>query len=176
MAEYTVERLAAREEIRDVVYLYCRAIDRRQFHWMQRVFHEGGRMLCGPYDGGVEGFIDMLAERHAQIPRATHMVGNILFDFVGDDRAFVESYCLAIEEFQPESEGQPGLDRVVRVRYADEFERRNGQWRIAQRQIIIDHAMAPVSAGPEGFFRGPKARRDAQDPVLEQRAALGITD
>lgn len=172
---YASNRLAAREQIRDALNWYCRAIDRRQYHWLFKAFHEGGVIRSGAYHGDIAGFPALLAERHTRVPRAAHMMGNILFDFIDDAHAFVESYCLAVEEFVPE-DGQGALNRVVRIRYADEFEMRAGVWKIAKRAIVVDHAMAPQPVGEAGFFKGPMGTRDINDPVLQQRIALGLAD
>lgn len=173
---YSHERLAAREAIRDALFIYCRAIDRCAFHLLDKVFHAQGVMETGSYVGIYSGFVAVLNERHARIPRAAHSISNILFDFLDDDHAFVESYAYALEEFEPEPGEDAGLNRVVRIRYADDFSRQAGAWKIDRRRIIVDHAMAPQPSAPGGFFRGPAGTRNAEDPVLSYRVSLGIVD
>lgn len=174
MDDYSTGRLAAREAIRDVLHRYCRAVDRGLSDTWHLVFHADAEMRCGPYEGDIAGFARMLDERRAQVRVAVHMIGNTLFDFTDDSHAFVESYCLALEEFLPVRPGEAGLNRLARVRYADRFEVRDEQWRIARRIIVIDHAWAPTPVGTEAFFKGPSGRRDVDDIVLTERAALGF--
>jgi hypothetical protein len=169
---YSPEALAAREEIRDCLHTYCRAVDRGQTDLLECVFHPGSTINCGPYKGSIAGFAQLLDERRASVPRAVHMLGNVMFDFADGERALVESYCLAMEEFMPESNDAPGLNRLARVRYLDDFECRAGAWKIVHRVIVIDHTSAPIPADTGDFFKGPAGRRDEQDLALLRRTAF----
>lgn len=172
---FTDERLGARAQIQAALYWYARAIDRGQPLLMRNAFHDDATVDCGAFKGDVAGFRAMLADRGQRVARSVHMIGNILIDFVDDDHAFAESYCLAIEEFRAEAAGQPALNRQVRVRYADDFSCRNGAWKIASHLIVVDHVTpaAPAEAS-DGFFSGPAATRDANDPILRRRSELGF--
>lgn len=92
------------------------------------VFHVDATIDNGHFKGSPEAFAAMVRERHARIPKSLHMIANVLIDFTRPHRAFVESYGLALEQHPGEGAG-PDLDRVVRVRYADEFEERSGEWK-----------------------------------------------
>jgi hypothetical protein len=172
---YGADRLADRARIQDALHAYCRAIDRLSLDDMKQVFHDDATTDNGHYKGDIPGFVAQAAARHAGLPQTFHMVGNIAIDFLGPDSAFVETYCLALER-HPESDSGP-IDRVVRVRYADTFERRGGHWKIAERIIVFDHEMAvPLAVGGAPVFGagGFRGRRDADDPVLVRRRSLGV--
>lgn len=167
--------MAAREQMRAALYWYARAIDRGQSGFLSNAFHPDATIDCGSFSGDLAGFGAMLDERRRAVPRAVHMIGNMLVDFLGSSRAFAETYCLALEEFLPETPGGPNLNRLVRVRYADEFACRDDAWKISHHLIIIDHVMpAEAAVPPDGFFSGASGRRDADDPILLRRATLGI--
>jgi hypothetical protein len=53
-----------------------------------------------------------------------------------DTSADCESYFQAYHLIEDESSGS--YDLVVAGRYVDRFEKRNDEWRIAQRSIIVD--------------------------------------
>ena len=58
-------------------------------------------------------------------------------------------------------------DSVAGLRYVDRFERRDGEWRIAKRQIVIDWQRDDPVVGGSGA-RSPETqygRRDRDDPV-----------
>lgn len=174
---WSPERIADRLEIESVLRRYCRAVDRIQTKDLAAVFHPDAVIDNGHFRGDTEAFVANVAGRHPGVPFASHMVMNALIDFLGPDRAFVESWCLALEQHPPATEGGPPIDRVHRVRYGDIFERRAGEWRIASRTVVFDHVMS-VPAPPElappiaGRIMG---RRDADDPLVKARRALGLT-
>lgn len=172
----TIERLNSRVAIQDVLHRYCRAIDRIQPDLLATVFHSDALIDNGPYKGNVGGFIANVAERHPTVPYASHMVMNELIDFLGTDKAFVESWCLAMEQHMPVEGKAHRTDHVIRVRYGDIFERRSGEWRIAHRMTVIDHMMS-VPTDPTiapDFGERIWGRRDKDDPVIKMRAELGL--
>lgn len=165
--------MSAREDIRQAIYRYCAAIDRHQCAWMTRVFHDDATILVGDYDGNAIDFFRALQAKSTHIGRASHMIGNILFDEVTDDLVFTESYCMAIEQISPIEDGGEDIDRVVRLRYADAFRRRDDTWKIERRVIIVDHAMKAVPSATVAQFRGPQGLRSTDDPAIRMRDALG---
>ncbi|CAN5238066.1 hypothetical protein BH10PSE13_BH10PSE13_25160 [soil metagenome] len=180
--DWSVERLADRLQISEVLYRYCGAIDRIQPDaLMDRVFHADALIdkTGAPYP--VAEFVANVAARHPGVPNASHMVTNVLIDFVDDDTAFVESWCIALERHPPVGSESRTVDRVYRVRYGDRFERRGqsesgGQWRIALRTFVIDHILSTVA----DFALDPPAagriagRRDADDAIVRLRVSLGL--
>ena len=177
-ADWTPERLADRMQIEEVLRRYCRAVDRINPAALADVFHADATLSNGVYKGDVKGFVASVAQRHPGVPFATHMVMNALIDFLAPDRAFVESWCLAMEQHPaPESTGEGGsVDRVFRVRYGDVFTRRGGEWRISRRITVMDHIMsAPVDPDLAPAMEGRLAgRRDQDDPVMVMCAELGL--
>jgi hypothetical protein len=106
------------------------------------------------------------------------MVMNILIDFLDGDRAFVESWCLALEQHPPANggDGTSSIDRVYRVRYGDILQRRDGEWRIAERTFVMDHVLSArvdpeLAPSTAGRILG---RRDREDPIVKARIALGL--
>ncbi len=169
-------RAGDRAQIAEALYHYCRAIDRIRPEALLNCFHADALIDNGQGLFEVDAFAAMVVERHAAIPQAFHMIGNILVDFTGADTAFVESYCLAMEHHPGAAQGQL-LDRIVRVRYADQFERRDGAWKVARRLVVIDHEMAfKVDPDVSPFAGVPKHAgvRGLQDPVEQLRRSLGL--
>jgi len=187
--QYTVERIADRMIIQDVIYKWCRAIDRLDYEGMRRVFHPDATDTHGSFDGPVDGLIEWVRERHKPIPFSSHRVCNILIEFAKPDLALVETYVLALQEYPAEAKnslaqltggqaGRPGvgINMLSSSRYVDRFERRNGEWRIAQRKLIMDWKQ--LTEIPENSPR-PKSewlvgRRDKHDFIYHERAELGI--
>lgn len=175
--DWSAERIADRLQISDVLYRYCSAIDRIQPDaLMDRVFHADALIdkTGAPYP--VADFVAHVAARHPGVPNASHMVTNMLIDFVDDDTAFVESWCIALERHPPVAPETRTVDRVYRVRYGDRFERRDGVWRIALRTFVIDHILSSVADFALDPPHGGRidGRRDADDALVRLRVSLGL--
>lgn len=186
---YSPERIADRMQIQDVMYRWCRAVDRLDFDAMRAVFHPDATDTHGPYDGGIEGLIDWIRERHKAIPFSMHAISNLLIEFASPDQALVETYVRTIQQYPPEAKaalaqlaggraGQEGvgIDLFTGSRYADRFERRNGEWRIARRTLIQDwKQLVEVSpSAPRILDHWVSGQRNRQDFIFQERAAMGI--
>jgi len=175
----SLDDLAAREEIRNLILRWCRAIDRLDFDAIREVFHPDAYDDHGSFKGGVEALIDWIRERHSGIPFSMHSVSNCLVDFLGADEAVVESYCLALQKYPAASRkklevlvgpldipSSPYLDMTVACRYVDLVSRREGVWRIEKRTVVLDSVsvlpgielMNPDSAGWVTGKRGGEGR------------------
>jgi hypothetical protein len=139
-------RLADQQDIRDVVYRYCRGIDRRDFDLVRRCYHPDATDDHGEFRGEVDEFIAYVQRTIVRFERTLHFIGNMLID-VTADTARVESYAVAYHRL-PASGGRPARDFVTGFRYVDDFERRAGEWRIAARVVAAEWSrLDPVGAG-----------------------------
>ena len=187
--QYSVERIADRMAIQDVMYKWCRAIDRLDFDGMRAVFHPDAIDSHGPYVGGVEGLIEWVRERHKPIPFSSHQISNILIEFATPDLALVETYARTLQRYPADAKaslaqlsggqaGKPGMgmDLLTASRYVDRFERRNREWRIARRSLIQDwkHLLEVPEDAPQPKPEWIVGRRDRQDFIYHERAELGI--
>jgi 3-phenylpropionate/cinnamic acid dioxygenase small subunit len=151
-------------EIRDVVLRYCRAVDRRDYEGVRACYHPDATDHHGSYRGGVDGFIDRIRVELPKCERTFHVVANVLVDRVAGESARCESYALAYHRLPPRDDRGP-RDRLVALRYLDRFERRDGEWRIAERTCLCEWTRTdPVTVGwdfgPE-FARGVPGPDDA---------------
>ena len=141
-----LRRLADQQEIRDVVYRYCRGIDRRDFDLVRNCYHSDATDDHGDFRGGVDDFIAYVQRTIVRFERTLHFIGNMLIEPVGD-AARVESYAVAYHRI-PASSSKPARDFVTGFRYVDDFERRAGEWRIAARVVAAEWSRVdPVGAG-----------------------------
>ncbi len=157
------------QEIRDVIARYCRGIDRRQFDLVRSCYHSDATDDHGDFRGGVDGFIEHLRVTLAHWESTTHFLGNVLVEVDGD-RARAESYALAFHRIAARAD-KPERDLVGAIRYVDDFERRDGVWRIADRVCVLDWSRTdPVPASgwsaPATYVLG---RPDATDVVFSSR-------
>jgi len=187
--DYSLERLADRAQIQDVMYRWCRAVDRLDFDGIRTIFHPDAIDAHGMYHGPVNGLIDWIKERHENIPFSMHMLGNMLIDFAAPDTALVETYVFVIQRYPAEGtnslvqfsggvEAKAGaaVDLMACARYVDRFERRDGEWRIGHRTVVYDSTMMY-----EVSEMAPKMRpeftvgtRDKSDHIYKARAQVGL--
>jgi hypothetical protein len=174
MNDWSAERVADRLQIHEVLYRYCRAIDRLQLDLLtEEVFHADALIDKSGDPVPLATWMAEVASRHPGVPQASHMVMNPIVEFTGPHAAFVESWCLASERHPAET---GCVDYVFRLRYGDVFERRAERWKIARRSFVIDQVIRVPFEGVLDPLAGARlqGRRDDTDPLLRQRAiALG---
>jgi len=130
-----VQELRDREDIRDVITAYSRAIDRRDRALLDRLFWADGSCDYGAFRGTSVEFVDWAMNRTAQFSRSQHMLGQILIHVSGE-RAGAETYFTALQT--PIGQTPACADESVSGRYLDRLEKRNGEWRIHTRLVAFE--------------------------------------
>ena len=131
--EAAMQRLLDREAIRDALTRYSRGIDRHDVECIVSAFHPDAVDTHGAWEGGPEALAEWGNREHARHWLAhQHFLGNTSFDFDGDT-CHTETYVLDVQRRKDER----GND-VLGGRYIDRFERRDGEWRIVRRVLLLD--------------------------------------
>lgn len=158
----TLNELADREAIRDVLMRYCRGIDRFDEDLIRSAYWPDAHDDHLDFAGTVEEFIVyakpiMQAMRYSQ-----HLLGNILIAIEGNT-AEVESYFQGYHSV-PNELGERA-DVIAGGRYLDRFEKRNDEWRILKRFVITDwYRTAPADKLWQPFGN-PDVVRGEQKPA-----------
>jgi hypothetical protein len=149
-------------EIRDLLARYCRGIDRGDKALIASVYHDDAYDDHGTFKGSPREFAEVVVDRmDGTGVIGQHNVTNVLIELDGD-RARGESYFVT---WNPEADAT-GMGRLMLVlgRYLDTFERRDGVWKIATRQVVIDWTQpeADGSVWPrlQHFSQGGRRERD----------------
>jgi ketosteroid isomerase-like protein len=164
--EEALQRLLDEEAIKKVHIRYCRGIDRMDWDLVRSCYHPDAVDDHGDYVGGVDGFIEYCKAGCPNFLSTTHFTGNQLVEVAGDV-AWAEHYARAFHRVPPDEDGVM-KDLVVNCRYSDRFERRDGEWRIAHRVVIVDSdRVDPVGEHwvPDAQLRGA---RDRSDPTYRR--------
>jgi hypothetical protein len=158
---------ADRQAITDLIYRYCRSVDRLDIPLGHSIWHEDAMADYGTdfYQGNGRGAIDHICEQHRRTLHHSHQVSNILIDLDGD-RAGSEAYVTAsLRAYRNEKLFQ----MTIWGRYVDRWSRRNGHWGLDHRLAIRDfdeiREVTPLHHHDIG-------RRDRSDPsyrVLEPK-------
>lgn len=160
-----LQRLIDEAAIKKVHLRYCRAIDRRDFDLLRSCYHPDAEDDHGDFVGGIDDFIEFCREGTLNFTSTSHHTTNMLVEVEGD-HAWAEFYGRAYHRVAAK-DGQPEKDLAVNTRWVDRFERRQGEWRIAKRLVVVDtDRVDPVGERwvPDEQYRG---RRDRSDPSYE---------
>lgn len=163
-----LDTFVAKDAIRDVIMRYSRGVDRCDAELLKSCYHPDSTDDHGHWKGNGHDFAEFIVGSiAARAHHTTHSVANVLIelDSEHDDRARSESYAIAYLR-RTDAEGAEWLD-LFAGRYIDRFERRRGEWRIADRVVAHDWSSSTrfdaASSFPlpmEGFTQGRRDRSD----------------
>jgi SnoaL-like domain len=130
-----LQEVTDRQAITDVIYRYCRAVDRIDPELGYSIWNEDAVADYGAiYQGDGRGVIDLICSQHQHLLCHSHQVSNILIELDGDT-AGSEAYVTANLRLQA---GEQLKQISIWARYIDQWSRRNGRWGIDKRTVIVD--------------------------------------
>lgn len=141
-----LQRLIDEREITNALVSYFRGVDRDDDELALSVFHEDAIRHHGATAISVAEQ-SRLAKQTRISTSTMHCLTNVVIH-IKRDIAWVESYVLGLNYNEPGSEalaseavGQAAREATVELfggRYFDRFERRDGEWKIAERTVVLD--------------------------------------
>lgn len=159
-----------RMAITEVLHRYARAVDRKDFESLRRCYFPDAVDHHGGYVGTVDGLIEDIERRHRIIDSSMHFITNVIIDVEpSEDVADVESYCLCYLRQEAEIGSSTHVLTTVKCRYVDRFERRDDEWRIADRVVVFDESVRTTvdnTLDPSWVA----SRRSSADPVYTRGA------
>jgi hypothetical protein len=157
--------LADRQAITDLIYRYCRSVDRLDVPLGHSVWHDDGVADYGAsvYRGDGRGVIDFICAQHGKTLHHSHQVSNILIDVDGD-RAGSESYAIATLRIR---RGEKLRQIMVWSRYIDSWSRREGRWGLDRRLAIRDFDEIRDVEAMGDYHVGSRDREDPSYTVLK---------
>lgn len=140
-----LERLVAKDAIRDLAARYMRGQDRLDHALQLATFWPDSTTDYGIFTGSGPDFVDFAQGLLADHVANQHLIGQhlISFDAADPDRAFGEVYYYA---FHRVIEDDTPTDMVICGRYLDRYARRDGEWRFAHRTELVDWVRKETAA------------------------------
>jgi hypothetical protein len=133
--DITVQELLDKQAISEVIYRYCRGLDRMDVDLTLSCWHEDGTDDHGAlFCGTAREFVEWLWPVHAAMERTQHTIHNIFIEVDGDTAGAESYYIVHLRTRSPDGP----IDIVSGGRYCDHFERRGGLWKIRHRQSVSD--------------------------------------
>jgi ketosteroid isomerase-like protein len=169
-----LQELAAKQAIEDQMARYCQAIDRCDPDILISTFHPDAVVDMGVFVGTPAAFAEaIIPYLKTTLVTATHRITNLLITVDGD-RAAAESYMLGYAWDALTNPASPA-DIPDGMRYTDIWEKRNGEWRLSMRRLIMDwNACWPHSGNyTDGMYAELKYRgkRDKTDLAYSEKIA-----
>ena len=160
--EAILHEILARQQIHDAVMRYARGVDRLDRDLILSSYHADAIDDHGAFRGSADELADWILERHVgKIPSCTHFIGNSLIRVDGDV-ACGEIYSSVVYRVASE-EGMK--DMMAFGRYLDRFERRDGEWKIAERKVLSEmDRIDSVNEESPSISYGVQGTRDKRDP------------
>ena len=147
----TTVTLQDRQDIADLMtgWMYR---DTGDWTGLAGLFHEGATIKVTWFDGLAEEFIRRSQRMGGSNLETKHVVTAPVVRF-NDDRAIAETNAMIVAQ-----NASLGLGAVSHNRFYDRIERRNGVWKIVQRDSIYDFGAFEFPLGPVAID-GDAARR-----------------
>jgi hypothetical protein len=172
MLDPRLQALWDRQAIEHILTTYARAIDRLDVELLKSLYHPGALDTHASFKGSAEEFADFAIDYLRREFTATmHHITHSNINVYGDAAA-TESYFYAYHRFEGNfdrvseffgkayaqrcrSDGtlDDGHEFICGGRYIDLFTKRNGEWRIADREITVEwNHVRPASKSEPGSF------------------------
>ena len=166
-----LQYLIDRQDILDCIHRYTRALDRHDDNLLESVFHEDAIDNHGRWVGGRAEFVQWANhECHNKLDAHMHHITTHNCEIDGDV-AHSESYVIFIHRYK---DGK--TVHVAGGRYIDRLEKRDGEWRILLRRLILDYrylADGTIFGEWDGYQKGTQDRADVSyERPLELPAEL----
>lgn len=155
-----LQQLLDKQAITERLYDYARAMDRLDAELGKACFHDGAEADYGAqmYQGTGHGFVDMCMAAHPGFHSHSHQFSNIRIWLQSSTSARSETYGDVVLRRYDES-GQAHDIRNL-GRYVDEWEKKDGEWRISRRVYLTDFDQS----GPNAGHFQTTGKRDRTDP------------
>jgi hypothetical protein len=166
VSQAALQALLDEQEIRRVILRYARGIDRLDLELVRSCYWPEATDVHGTFTGKRDEFIAWVGPLLQRNDMTMHNLANIMVELDGDV-AGVETYGVAYHSGPPA--GDIRWNYAAGFRYVDRFERRDGEWRIADRVTAIEWVTPWERDRDRGEKFGSLASRDTGDPVYAWR-------
>lgn len=158
-----------RREICELIYRYCRAVDRLDLEGVRATYAADGVDHHTGFSGAADEYVTWLGGLLPHFDGTMHIVGNQLVDLHGGE-AVAETYGQAVHWGTPSDD--PALNFTSGFRYVDHLVRRNGAWRIRERWAVREWTRSEAGRLLPPGAPGPRPARDETDPLFALQRRL----
>jgi hypothetical protein len=177
-ADQTLQALMTRAEIQDAMARYARGVDRGDWELVRRAYYPDAYDDHGEYKGDIDGLILWLKQRFADAENGMHFLGNCLIEFASPTLALVETSFISQRLRQPalgedaDAELGDAMCRQSGGRYVDRFERRQDEWLVAHRTVVLDSVFTFLARNARRTGTAVWGKRDRTDYLYRAQAEI----
>lgn len=129
-----LKALLDREQIRECIARLARGEDRRDAALITASYWPESTIDFGMFLGSFDKYLEFVVPGSPAIPVTQHVLGQSFIELNGN-AARVETQ---VTSYHRVNMGAEERDTVIGGRYLDRFEKRAGEWRIADRVMLYD--------------------------------------
>jgi hypothetical protein len=118
--------------------------DLAQWEALRELFHADGTIQVTWFEGLFSDFVDASMRMGASDLRTKHIITAPVITFHGD-RAIAETNAIVVAD-----NVSLGVGAMTHNRFYDQIEKRDGTWKIVNRQAIYDMGSVTFPTGPVG--------------------------
>lgn len=131
-----LQQLIDRRQIEDVVARYARTLDWLDDDGQASCYWPDADIDYGFFKGKAADFLPVVMQTERDSDRRWHMLGGLIVKFHSGVSALSECYGIFAGARRQEDGTLAG--NLYGGRYLDEWEKRNGEWRISARTYLLD--------------------------------------
>lgn len=171
--EEKIEYLYAKDQIIEKIYLFARALDRKDGDLMKDMYWEDAieehQDPIYPdkfhYNGNAHEFVTMAMKGFESLKLTQHRIANPIVKIEGN-KALAEAYVYA---YHVEEENNKDIEGILFGRHEFKFEKRNDEWKIIYRATIFDSNQKQEGSAfwGEDYDDKLKGKRDKTDLSYE---------
>jgi hypothetical protein len=161
-----LDHLLDRQAILDCINRYCRGLDRLDAQALADTFHPDAVDHHGRFIGHVPEFLKWGIAVEAQHLATQHHITCHLCEIDGST-AHTESYVFWVVRLADGTTAQ-----AAGGRYIDRLEKRDGEWRVVLRRLLLDWKFEAPSLWDGSKNAFPTGTRDRADPCYQRPLKL----
>jgi len=149
--EKALQELLDKKAIEEVLIRYARTLDWIDAESHRTVYWPDADIDYGFFKGKAEDFVDVVIEVEKGTQRRWHGSTGIQITLQSTTTASAETYGITASIADRDGNGPKG--NLIGGRYLDEFEKRDGEWRISKRTYLLEWSH-PFEDGCQAMLDG----------------------
>ena len=155
--EAVLQELLDKQAIQELLARYSRTLDWVDDAGQAGCYWPDAAIDYGFFKGTAADFVPVVMAVERSTGRRWHLLSSLAVKLTSATTAEGECYGIALG-FRREDEAEPYRGNMYGGRYLDQYEKRDGEWRISSRRYIMDWTMAmpdQPDASPNAEFPLP---------------------
>lgn len=139
----TTEELSHRLEIQQLVYRYCRAVDRRDFKLLAELYADDSTdEHGGMFSGSGKEYVEWVSGLLENAGHTSHQVLNHLIEIDTNNGDYAEGEVYSMNVHIMQNEAGEAVNLTTGTRYLDKYTRTEKGWQFLHRKTVGDYTLS----------------------------------